>query len=198
VQPYPEWIAPALERRLDLRNRWQSENAAQDLRPGFELAHAYWPFCIESLDPGSMQLAAEIRYPFLDVRLARYLLRLPPIPWGPEKSLLRVAMKGVLPEKILRRRKAPLAGNPWAALLPSAQQAWWKPYMSPAPPLEDFVDVDVATATLAGVTRAAQATNRHSDVDRLRSSLRPMSLNLWLRQPAYTRVHSPQLATSRE
>ena len=190
TQPYPEWLAPELERRLDLRNRWRSEVTAEDIRPGFELAHSYWPFCFDSVDLGAMRLAAEIRYPFLDLRLARYLLRLPSIPWGPEKSLLRVAMKGALPRQILRRRKAPLAGNPWAALLPQPHTAWWSEYLVPAPRLGAFVDVKAAAATIAKVARETQARNEHKDIDALRSSLRPLSLNVWLRQNACVNVNA--------
>jgi asparagine synthase (glutamine-hydrolysing) len=136
-----------------------------------------------------MQLAAEIRYPFLDLRLARFLMRLPQIPWAVEKSLLRVAMKGLLPRQILRRPKAPLAGNPWAMLLPPAPTRWWEEYLTPAPGLEEFVDVEVAMATLATVSRQTQGKNQHGDIDILRSSLRPIGLNLWLRQPAWAKFN---------
>lgn len=190
AQPYPNWLAAALQRRLDLPGRWRTENEREDPRPGFELMHSYWPATFEALDPGSMQLAAEIRYPFLDLRLARYLLRLPGIPWGPEKSLLRVAMKGILPGKILRRRKAPVAGNPWARLVPPATTAWWVPYLAPAPELEQFVDVSSAKVTLARVLKNVQSKNAHADIDMLRSSLRPLSLNLWLRHTAHARFSS--------
>jgi asparagine synthetase B (glutamine-hydrolysing) len=190
-EPYPDWLAPALERRLRLHERWRSQNEAEHPRPGFELLHAYWPLWFESADPGSMHLAAEARYPFLDLRLARYLLRVPPFPWGADKNLLRVAMKGRLPQAILRRPKAPTAGNPWARLVPRAETHWWRPYMAPAAGLEDFVDVSRADATLARVLRAAQATNDHGDIDMLRSSLRPLSLNLWLRQTAHARFDAP-------
>ena len=191
VQPYPDWLAPALERRLDLGGRWRAENAAENARPGFELAHAYWPLCFESVDPGSMQLAAEVRYPFLDLRLARYLMRVPAFPWAPEKNLLRVAMRGALPRRVLARPKAPLAGNPWALLVPPAQSRWWEPLMVPARGLEEFVDIRKANATLARVLRAAQATNDHRDIDGLLASLRPLSLNLWLRHTAHARLDPP-------
>ena len=187
-QPYPGWLAPALERRLDLPGRWRREYATPDVRPGFELAHAFWPLLFEYADPGSMRLAAENRYPFMDVRLVRYLLRVPPIPWFAQKSLLRVGMQGVLPRTIVRRPKVPLAGNPWASLLPPTQTSWWEQYMVPAPGLEQFVDVDRANATLADIARVAQARENHQDVDILRTSLRSISLNLWLRHNAQPRV----------
>ena len=124
----------------------------------------------------------------MDVRLVRYLLRVPPIPWFAQKSLLRVGMQGVLPRTIVRRPKVPLAGNPWASLLPPTQTSWWEQYMVPAPGLEQFVDVDRANATLADIARVAQARENHQDVDILRTSLRSISLNLWLRHNAQPRV----------
>jgi asparagine synthase (glutamine-hydrolysing) len=186
-QPYPGWLVPALERKLDLPGRWRAENAAEDARSGLGLAHGYWPAFFEAFDPGSMQLPAEMRYPFFDVRLVRYLLRVPAMPWTTEKTLLRVAMRGILPEPILRRRKAPLAGNPWAALLPPARSAWWEPYLAPAPGFEEFVDVEAARRSLARVVERAQRSGKHRDGDDLRTSLRPIGLNIWLAQMARAR-----------
>jgi len=194
VQLYPEWLSPMLQRKLHLRQRWMDSNNAEDIRPGFELAHSYWPLCFELMDPGTMRLAAENRYPFVDLRVVRYLLRLPPIPWFAEKSLLRIAMKGTLPRKVLSRPKAPLAGNPWARLLPPIGNGWWKAGLMPAPGFEEFVEIQSATTVLAKVGAAAQAKNDHNDTDLLRSSLRPLSLNLWLQQTRCVRLAgSPSL-----
>ncbi len=63
--------------------------------------------------------------------------------------------------------------------------------MVPAQGLEDFVDVRKANATLARVLGASQATNDHGDIDVLLSSLRPLSLNLWLRHTAHARFDPP-------
>jgi asparagine synthase (glutamine-hydrolysing) len=190
VPPFPGWLEPTLERRLDLRGRWRADNDAILPRPGFQLAHAFWSALFEQLNPGSMQLAAEARYPFMDLRVVRYLLRLPPIPWAVEKNVLRIAMKGVLPRQILCRPKAPLAGNPWAALVPPAHTLWWEPYLLQAPELERFVDVECAKATLATVVRDAQATHHHRDIDILRLSLQPVSLSLWLRHTACAKIRA--------
>ena len=57
-----------------------------------------------------MYASLEVRVPFCDVRLASYLYS---IPWemkdyrGYEKGLLREAVKGLLPDEVLWRRKSP-------------------------------------------------------------------------------------------
>ena len=183
-EPYPNWLQPRFERRHQLRARWAADKAFENIRPGFELTHAYWPSYFECVDPGTMQLPAEARYPFLDLRLVRFLLRLPQIPWAIEKSILRVAMTGRLPRAILRRPKAPVAGNPWVQLLPPPETNWWEPPMVSAPGFEDFVNVRAANDSLRRVLEATQRRNNHADIDDLRVQLRPISLNLWLRRIA--------------
>jgi asparagine synthase (glutamine-hydrolysing) len=177
-------VQPDLERRLELRGRWRAYNTAVAPRPGFELVDAFYPWLFEGYDPGMMELAGEVRYPFLDLRLVRYLLRVPAIPWGAEKCLLRTAMKGVLPVQVLRRPKTPIAGNPFAVMLPPAATAWWERYLVPAPGLEDFVVVAAVRKALADTVPRTQSVNDHGDINALRSSLRPIELNLWLQQVA--------------
>ncbi len=64
-----------------------------------------------SLDRASMAHSVEARVPFLDHELVELCARIPPrikMKWLREKSLLRRAMAGVLPEAIRRRRKWPM------------------------------------------------------------------------------------------
>jgi asparagine synthase (glutamine-hydrolysing) len=187
---YPRWFDPELERRLDLRARWRAEYDAVAPRAGFELATAYWARQFDQLEPGSMQLAAETRYPYIDLRLARYLLRLPPIPWFVEKSLLRVAMRGELPRQVLVRPKIGLAGNPFAYMVPPASTSWWDEYLRPGGDLARFVEVDSLKEILPGVVADAQTGNSRFDVDVLRLNLRPVGLSLWLRLTACANVRS--------
>jgi asparagine synthase (glutamine-hydrolysing) len=58
-----------------------------------------------SHDAELTQSPLEVRYPFMDLRLLRFLLIVPPIPWCRAKYLLRIAMKGNLPDAVLRRPK---------------------------------------------------------------------------------------------
>ena len=65
---------------------------------------------LDRKDRMSMYHSLEVRVPFCDYRIAEYLYG---VPWefkdhmGQEKGLLRNAMKGLLPEQILYRKKSP-------------------------------------------------------------------------------------------
>lgn len=65
---------------------------------------------LDRKDRMSMYSGLEVRVPFCDYRIAEYLYG---VPWeykdyhGKEKGLLRYAMEGVLPEKVLWRKKSP-------------------------------------------------------------------------------------------
>ena len=65
---------------------------------------------LERKDRMSMYHALEVRVPFCDYRIAEYLYG---IPWemkdyqGREKGLLRYAVKDLLPEEIVYRKKSP-------------------------------------------------------------------------------------------
>ena len=65
---------------------------------------------LDRKDRMSMYASLEVRVPFCDVRLARYLYS---IPWeikdynGYEKGLLREAVKDLLPQRVLWRKKSP-------------------------------------------------------------------------------------------
>jgi len=65
---------------------------------------------LDRKDRMSMYQGLEVRVPFCDYRIAEYLYE---VPWemkdwqGREKGLLRHAMEGMLPERILYRKKSP-------------------------------------------------------------------------------------------
>jgi asparagine synthase (glutamine-hydrolysing) len=71
----------------------------------------------ENYDAGYTRLPLEVRHPLFDLRIQRFFLRLPMLPWCADKEILRVAMRGRLPVEILRRPKTPAEGNPlWGML----------------------------------------------------------------------------------
>jgi hypothetical protein len=83
-----------------------------------------------------------------------------------------------------------VAGNPWVQMLPPVETCWWEPYMVRAAGLDQFVDVRAANESLRRVLRETQRRNDHADIDDLRVQLRPISLNLWLRQIVHSRGRS--------
>ena len=116
------------------------------------------------------QFPLEVRHPLVDLRLVNYLLSIPPVPWCIKKELLRVAMRGVLPEPVRLRRKAPLAGDPVSELLRNRHAHWLHDFAS-APQLTHYVD-----------RTAVRPVSSEDDSNRLWLNLRPFSLNSWLQR----------------
>lgn len=80
------------------------------------LALTRWlPAMLDRKDRMSMAVGLEVRVPFCDHRLVEYAWN---IPWalksvkGEGKSILRQALRGVLPESVLTRRKSGFPANP--------------------------------------------------------------------------------------
>ena len=126
----PSWIAPDFAIRMDLAERWKKFPFLGPLvHPVLPRGHAsmllpQWTDLLENSDPGVTQSPVEIRYPFLDLRMVDYLLALPPFPWFFKKRLLRQAMAGRLPKRVLTRPKTPLPIHPVAEALKSQGSAW--------------------------------------------------------------------------
>lgn len=115
---FPEWIQPAMVERYGLRERWSSfwvrPASGHPYHPkGYHsMSSPNWSSAHTMYDPGVSGVNVETRHPFLDLRLARYLLALPVIPWCRRKLIIREASKDGLPEAIWNREKTPLAGDP--------------------------------------------------------------------------------------
>lgn len=172
---FPRWIAPDFVRRMSLEQRWREVTSASisERHPILPRAHAsldspQWAYLFEHESPGVTRRPVEVRYPFLDLRIVDYLLALPPFPWFFEKTLLREAMVGCLPESVRRRPKAPLAGDPLAEWLKLSEPNG----MRAAPWSEE---------TNRYVTRSAIAPlNGAGESEELQASVRPICLNFWL------------------
>jgi asparagine synthase (glutamine-hydrolysing) len=130
--PFPPWIAPDFARRLNLKDRWRECSelrmpaASHAVRPKAHasLALPHWTSMFENENPGVTRYPVEVRYPFLDLRLVDYLLALPPFPWFFQKTLLREAMAGKLPERVRIRPKTPFQGDPLRAHFRGNQINW--------------------------------------------------------------------------
>jgi asparagine synthase (glutamine-hydrolysing) len=175
----PPWIAPELARRAGVAERLAEQNArrppAHPTRPeAYELLESpLWPHLFRYQDPGVTQIPLEGRHPFFDLRLVRFLLSVPPAQWYNDKGLLRIGMRGRLPEALLRRPKTPLAGSPLGARF-AAEGAAWLDGRTLGPEVAPFVDAE----------RVPRATGGRMDgpADPLWLHLRPLALSLWLRR----------------
>jgi asparagine synthase (glutamine-hydrolysing) len=117
------------------------------------------------MDAGETTMPVEARHPFVDLRLLRYMLAVPPLPWCRKKYLVRRAMRDTLPASVVHRPKSPLTGAPmWEA----AQHQNLK-CSHTVQSLSQFVDFD-------RVAKHTESDPRFFYVD-----LRPVALNYWLR-----------------
>jgi asparagine synthase (glutamine-hydrolysing) len=116
----PRWIAPEFAKRTRLKERWAQNHKLVFPSEGHAVrpkAHAsmlipQWAGLFESDDPGVTRYPVEVRYPFLDLRIVRYLLAIPVFPWAYKKYLLRKSMYKKLPETVRLRPKTPVLRDP--------------------------------------------------------------------------------------
>jgi asparagine synthase (glutamine-hydrolysing) len=169
---FPPWLAEDFVRKHHLRERWSTRDRADQsphsLHPaGYAgLCSNFWASTFEQEDPAFTRQPLELRAPFLDQRVLRFLLRLPPIPWCMDKELLRVSMRGLLPDEVRLRPKTGLSQD---ALQLLAKTSRWQPALTnPTQSLSEFVDCPRASAMLP-------------NSGDLWVDLRPLSLDLWLK-----------------
>ena len=88
----------------------ESEHEAR-IREIFYLNITRWmPVLLDRKDRMSMAVGLEVRVPFCDHRLVEYMWN---VPWsmktysGREKGILRYALRGILPDEIVTRKKSP-------------------------------------------------------------------------------------------
>ena len=142
---YPEWLNPEFEERLELRDRWMHKQAKlENQHPMHPNAYAaihsgYWSTILESEDAGNTRVPLEPRAPLLDLRVLRFLLRVPPVPWCVNKELVRRSLRNYLPEAVLNRPKTPLVEDP---LVSSIATGKWTPKIPDRPfaGAERFID----------------------------------------------------------
>jgi asparagine synthase (glutamine-hydrolysing) len=139
------WLNEEFSKRCCARS--SESGAAQkplDAHPVHPQAYAslhsgYWASVLEGEDAGWTGIHLETRAPLLDLRLLRFLLRLPPVPWCIDKELARRAMRPWLPAEILRRPKSPLLRDPLEAC---QERTGWRPQPVENPPklIHEFVN----------------------------------------------------------
>lgn len=171
---YPVWLNKDFSTRLDLVERWRQVHAelptAHPLRPrAFSTVNSpSWDLLFANYDAGTTLLPLEVRHPLIDVRMIEYLLSLPVVPWMLEKTILRKAMAGTLPDAVLSRPKSPLASDPGLHL------SHTKKFQS----IDEFQPV---AALLSYVDRTAiPRVAEEVESNQLSINVRPFSLNQWL------------------
>jgi asparagine synthase (glutamine-hydrolysing) len=178
---YPDWLNRDFEARLNLPERWNQLLAEKPhvhpRRPEAYriLTELFWTKLFEAYDPEMTNFPIETRHPLFDLRLLSYLMALPTLPVCVDKRLMRMAMRGMLPELILRRPKAPLAADPTSGRLQNCGRPPWQSF-APLKTLSQYVDLSRYVKSDLAV--GAQPW-RNSDLARL--VMRPISLNYWLR-----------------
>jgi asparagine synthase (glutamine-hydrolysing) len=133
------------------------------------LTSADWPSIFETYDPGVTGVPVEVRHPFFDRRLVEYLLAIPPMPWSFDKTIVRLAMRGSLPERVRRRPKTVAASDPIVALL-QTPDARWVDHFEAVPALHRYVD-------RKRVPRVCGETDQNA----VWTNVRPLCLNYWLK-----------------
>jgi asparagine synthase (glutamine-hydrolysing) len=115
--PIPEWLSPDLVRNLHLKDRWRfvmrPPISKHPIRPAayFSFDIPLWDSVFDGWHPSYTGAPLEIRHPYLDLRIVRFLLALPVIPWCRDKHILRCAFSNDLPSVIRRRPKTPLPAS---------------------------------------------------------------------------------------
>jgi len=75
-------------------------------------------------------------------------------------------------------------------MLPAPGASWWQECLEPAPGWEEFVNLEAYKAAAAGMV-GDKTLKRHENIDRLRTNLMPISLNLWLKRAVYAKIDWP-------
>jgi asparagine synthase (glutamine-hydrolysing) len=116
---YPPWMRPRVEAKYELRRRWLDTYARADAaHPARPLAYRWltnhsFPNMCETFAQDRHRARLEFRHPYLDVRVLRFMLSVPAVPWCRDKLLMRKAAAPLLPPECLSRAKTPVRGLPW-------------------------------------------------------------------------------------
>jgi asparagine synthase (glutamine-hydrolysing) len=128
-----------------------------------------WDATCWAEDPRMSGSEVVVLLPFMDPRVLAFAFTVPSVPWLQRKALVREAMRGVLPERILTRPKSPLRGYV------AARVAAWRRSAAPVsmpPSVEPWVDPVRWQEVLAS-----------DDTEAVHVAWRVHELARWLAQP---------------
>ena len=180
---FPAWIDDAFAAQCACRDRWDAHRRPlRPLHPVRPLGYrafdtVRWQPLFEDCDVSGALGGCDIRHPYLDLRLLRYMLALPAMPWCRNKLIIRQSMRTALPRDVLRRKKTALRESPdFKRVLASGL-----PRIVPSADLLKYVNPCKIPAA------------PRTEVE-LRAALRPLGLDYWLRDltsHASTRTPTP-------
>jgi len=110
-------LAPSVAQCIEIPTKWwqfSDQPGKHEWRPQAYsmLTNYYWTLGFGVNDASNWHAPLEFVYPYFDLRMVRYLLRVPVLPWCADKMLLRQSMSGKLPGAVIARPKAPVRGEP--------------------------------------------------------------------------------------
>jgi asparagine synthase (glutamine-hydrolysing) len=158
---FVEWVKPAqyvqerYRQALSEVPRLSGENHQQNRMREMSYLNItrFMPTLLDRKDRMSMAVGLEVRVPFCDHRLVEYVWN---VPWeikssgDREKGILRKALRGVLPEDVLTRKKSPYPKTHNPSYL-EAVRTWVLDILNdPNSPLLSFIDVRKIRALAEG------------------------------------------------
>lgn len=182
---FPRWLDPDFARRLDLKARWKEWRELPAYQPHpvrpeaqASLSIPHWASMFEQESPGVTHCLVETRYPFLDLRVVDYLLALPPFPFCFEKSLLRDAMVGRLPESCRLRPKTTPASDPLVRCLQQTEAT-------------ELLDQIQWSCDMNGFVKRSdlKPLQRVCGPGQIALDVRPLCLNFWLQSSRRVRYN---------
>ncbi|MGI8838451.1 MAG: asparagine synthetase B family protein [Pyrinomonadaceae bacterium] len=137
----PKWLNPEFISLLMLKDRLKEildqETSSHQIRPRAHISFAgNFPLCGNTNDAGIHGRPWETLQPFADLRLLRFLMAVPAVPWCRDKYLIRTALRGWIPERVRLRPKSPVPGFPYIL----RAQAFERPELPPHPALPHYLD----------------------------------------------------------
>ncbi len=139
----PLWINADFARRTDMIARVSAfRDDVRRKSPHVTMPGPFWKTIFAQADPGQLGLPIESFYPFFDSRLMDFLLRVP-APLLRKKSLLRRAMRNLLPPEVLRRPKTALGLSSLPNRRQPQTQARQRRIVANAPMLADYANIAV-------------------------------------------------------
>jgi len=182
---FPRWLNSDFARRLNLKARWKEWNELPEYQPHpvrpkaqASLSIPHWANMFEQESPSVTRCLVETRYPFLDLRVVDYLLALSPFPFCFEKSLLRDAMAGLLPESCRLRPKTSPAFDPLVRCLEQTKAV-------------ELLDQIQWSTDMNGYVKHSdlKPLQRECASEQIALDVRPLCLNFWLQSSRRVRYN---------